>query len=39
MFGRLKDRRHLATRYDRCPKAFLSLQEPSPQPSCAGYEL
>jgi transposase len=24
MFGRLKDWRHLATRYDRCPKIFLS---------------
>ena len=23
MFGRLKDRRRIATRYDRCPKAFL----------------
>ena len=24
MFGRLKDRRRVATRYDRCPKIFLS---------------
>lgn len=24
MFGKLKDWRHLATRYDRCPKVFLS---------------
>ena len=24
MFGRLKDRRRVATRYDRCPKVFLS---------------
>ena len=24
MFGRLKDRRRIATRYDRCPKVFLS---------------
>ena len=24
MFGRLKDWRRIATRYDRCPKAFLS---------------
>ncbi|MFC6688424.1 IS5 family transposase [Jhaorihella thermophila] len=24
MFGRLKDWRRVATRYDRCPKAFLS---------------
>lgn len=24
MFGRLKDWRRLATRYDRCPKVFLS---------------
>lgn len=24
MFGRLKDWRHAATRYDRCPKVFLS---------------
>lgn len=24
MFGRLKDRRRVATRYDRCPKALLS---------------
>ena len=24
MFGRLKDWRHVATRYDRCPKVFLS---------------
>ncbi|KIC45453.1 transposase [Tateyamaria sp. ANG-S1] len=23
MFGRLKDRRRVATRYDRCPKVFL----------------
>ncbi|SIS51000.1 DDE family transposase [Phaeovulum vinaykumarii] len=24
MFGRLKDWRHVPTRYDRCPKLFLS---------------
>ena len=24
MFGRLKDWRHVATRYDRCPKVFMS---------------
>ena len=24
MFGRLKDWRRVATRYDRCPKGFLS---------------
>jgi transposase len=24
MFGRLKDCRRIATRYDRCPKVFLS---------------
>ena len=24
MFGRFKDWRHVATRYDRCPKVFLS---------------
>ncbi|WP_281289597.1 transposase [Puniceibacterium confluentis] len=24
MFGRLKDRRRVATRYDRCPETFLS---------------
>ena len=24
MFGRLKDGRRVATRYDRCPKVFLS---------------
>lgn len=24
MFGRLKDRRRMATRYDRCPKVFHS---------------
>ena len=24
MFGRLKDRRRVATRYDRCPRAFPS---------------
>ncbi|MCA3525191.1 MAG: transposase, partial [Rhodobacter sp.] len=24
MFGRLKDRRRVATRYDRCAKTFLS---------------
>ena len=24
MFGRLKDWRRVATRYDRCPKVFLS---------------
>ena len=24
MFGRLKDRRRVATRWDRCPKIFLS---------------
>jgi transposase len=24
MFGRLKDRRRIATRYDRCPDIFLS---------------
>ena len=24
MFGRLKDWRHVATRYDRCPTVFLS---------------
>jgi hypothetical protein len=24
MFGSLKDRRRIATRYDRCPKVFLS---------------
>jgi transposase len=24
MFGRLKDRRRVATRYDSCPKVFLS---------------
>ncbi|MBD3763028.1 MAG: transposase, partial [Rhizorhabdus sp.] len=24
MFGRLKDWRRIATRYDRCPKVFLS---------------
>lgn len=24
MFGRLKDRRRVATRYGRCPKALLS---------------
>lgn len=24
MFGRLKDRRRVATRYDKCPKVFLS---------------
>ncbi|WBU61378.1 transposase [Paracoccus albus] len=24
MFGRLKDRRRVATRYDRCAKVFLS---------------
>jgi transposase len=24
MFGRLKDWRHVTTRYDRCPKVFLS---------------
>ena len=24
MFGRLKDRRRVATRYDRCPKVFMS---------------
>ena len=24
MFGRLKDRRRVATRYDRCPTVFLS---------------
>ena len=24
MFGRLKDRRRVATRYDRCPEVFLS---------------
>jgi transposase len=24
MFGRLKAWRHIATRYDRCPRAFLS---------------
>jgi len=25
MFGRLKDWRRVATRYDRCPKVFLSV--------------
>ena len=25
MFGRLKDWRRIATRYDRCPKVFLSV--------------
>lgn len=25
MFGPLEDRRHVATRYDRCPKVFLSV--------------
>ena len=25
MFGRLKDWRHISTRYDRCPKIFLSV--------------
>lgn len=37
MFGRLKDWRRVATRYDRCPKVFLSAM-PSQPPSCSGYE-
>ena len=32
MFGRLKDWRRVATRYDRCPTVF------SPLRSCSGYE-
>ena len=36
MFGRLKDWRRVATRYDRCPKAF-SPPSLSQQPSCSGY--
>lgn len=37
MFGRLKDWRRVATRYDRCPKVFLSAAA-SPQPSCFGFD-
>jgi transposase len=37
MFGRLKDWRRVATRYDRCPKVFLSAIA-SPQLSYIGYE-
>jgi len=29
MFGRLKDWRRVATRYDRCPKVFLSTIAPA----------
>ena len=29
MFGRLKDWRRVATRYDRCPKVFLSAVAPA----------
>jgi transposase len=36
MFGRLKEWQWVATRYDRCPKVFLSTIA-SPQPSCSGY--
>jgi transposase len=43
MFGRLKDWRRVATRYERCPKVFLSAVnacvDPSPLPSCSGYEM
>lgn len=38
MFARLKDWRRIATRYDRCPKVFLSAVALSPLPSCSGYE-
>ena len=35
MFGRLKDRRSVATRYDRCPTVFFSAIH-SQLPSCSG---
>jgi hypothetical protein len=35
MFGRLKDWHHVATRYDRSAKTFLS-QSPSQQPFYSG---
>lgn len=42
MFGRLKDWRRIATRYDRCAKTFLSAVDacvdPSPQSSSSGFE-
>ena len=34
MFGRLKDWRRVATRYDSCPETYLSAML-SPQPSCS----
>ncbi len=37
MFGRRRDWRRLATRYDRCPTVS-SQPSVSPQPSCSGYE-
>ncbi len=36
MFGRLKDWRRIATRYDRCATTFLSAV-PTPRPSCSGF--
>ncbi len=38
MFGRLKDWRRIATRYDRCAKTFLAAVA-SPQQSCSGYTI
>ena len=37
MFGRLKDRRRIATRYDRCAHTFMSAICIA-QPSSSGYE-
>ena len=37
MFGRLKDWRRVATRYDRRPETFSQLSR-SPQQSCSGSE-
>jgi transposase len=37
MFGRLKDWRRVATRYDRCPTAFFSAIAPPP-PSSSGCD-
>jgi transposase len=37
MFGRLKDWRRVATRYERCPTVYLSAIAP-PLPCCSGYE-
>ena len=43
MFGRLKDCRRVATRYDRCPRVSLSAVnacvDPAPLSSSIGYEM